>query len=90
MKDLEIDGLMMKDNKGLRQGVEKFFCSLYSEEFSWKPKLDDINFRTLDEISRTSLGRLKKRSLRDSHIIVRIISLVPMVLTWTLYKRSSM
>lgn len=57
VEEMEIDGLIVKGNEHLRQGVRKFFCMLHEKEFSRRPKLDGINFRILDEMSRVSLKR---------------------------------
>lgn len=64
---MEIGDWVAKENGQLRQGIHDFFCSLYREEFSWRPKLNDINFMVFDEANRLSLEResIEKESFEE-------------------------
>lgn len=44
MEELEIDGRLVKQNEELREGVKDFFSMLYSKDFNWRFKLDDLGF----------------------------------------------
>lgn len=65
----------MLSNEELRRVVKGFFCNLHWEEFGWQPKLDGLNFRTLDEKSQDSLEReftKEKIFLRDLCNVTKI------------------
>lgn len=56
MEELVVDDRLVKENEQLR-GVKDFFSRLYYEDFTWRPKLSDLDFMSLDYQSCESLER---------------------------------
>lgn len=55
---MKIDDRVATDSESLRQGVKDFFGRLYYEEFDWRPRLEGLNFNSLDGGSRDYLERV--------------------------------
>lgn len=57
MEEIDIDGCLAKGNEQWREGSRIFVSRLYKEDFSWRSKLDCLDFTSLDDQHRGSLKR---------------------------------
>lgn len=62
----------MEGNEQLKKESRDYFKRLYHEEHGWRPKLDYINFRTLDESSKLALERkFSKEEILESLVLCK-------------------
>jgi hypothetical protein len=54
---LVINGSMSSDSTEIREHIVQFYKRLYSEQFSWRPKLDGLSFFSIDADERNWLER---------------------------------
>jgi hypothetical protein len=55
MESLSINGSYSSDQQVIRNHVAHFYESLFSDPFSWRPRLDNLAFNTLDAVESSSL-----------------------------------
>lgn len=58
VESMEIDCRVVMGNEQLRNETSGYFYRLYKEEVSWRPNIDGIDFRALNEFSRIELERV--------------------------------
>jgi hypothetical protein len=54
---LLIDGTISTNRLEISEHIVQFYNELYTEQFSWKPLLDDLSFDSIDEAEASSLER---------------------------------
>jgi hypothetical protein len=54
---LIVDGYISLNSKEIREHILQFYTRLYSEQFSWRPKLDGLLFNSIDVEEATWLER---------------------------------
>jgi hypothetical protein len=45
---LSVNGSVSSDQPAIRDHIVQFYDSLFSEQFSWRPKLDGLDFDSID------------------------------------------
>lgn len=55
MESLSINGSFSSDQQVIRNHVAHFYETLFSEPYSWRPRLDNLAFDTLDAVESSSL-----------------------------------
>lgn len=57
VEELKVEDRCINGNEALREEVKGFYQKLYEEEFKRRPRLDGLQFKALDEISRINLEK---------------------------------
>jgi exonuclease III len=55
MESLSINGSVSSDQQVIRNHVAHFYETLFSEPYTWRPRLDNLAFDTLDAVESSSL-----------------------------------
>jgi hypothetical protein len=55
--DSLIGGTISTNRLEISEHIVQFYNELYTEQFSWKPLLDDLSFDSIDEAEASSLER---------------------------------
>jgi hypothetical protein len=56
-ESLMLDGNMIDDSVVIKDHIVNFYKQLYSEQYMWRPKMDDLSFLSIDDGERTWLER---------------------------------
>jgi len=54
---LVVDGQLTEDRTVIKDHIVEFYAKLYSEQYQWRPKVDDLSFSSIDEEDRLWLER---------------------------------
>jgi hypothetical protein len=54
---LVVDGQLTEDRTVIKDHIVEFYAKLYSEQYQWRPKVDDLSFSSVDEEDRIWLER---------------------------------
>jgi hypothetical protein len=54
---LVVDGQLTGDRTVIKYHIVEFYEKLYSEQFQWRPRVDDLSFPSIDEEDRIWLER---------------------------------
>jgi hypothetical protein len=57
LSSLEVDGRIFEDKEDIKIQVERFYHSLFQESESWRPKVDGIEFDSIDASDRDMLEK---------------------------------
>lgn len=55
IRKVRIDGSLIEDMAGIKEGIVSFFQRLYSKDRESRPKLDGVNFKSLEQEDRSML-----------------------------------
>lgn len=58
IESLSVNGSVSSDQPTIRTSVVQYYESLFIEPYSWRPRLDDVYFRSLGEVEASSLETL--------------------------------
>jgi hypothetical protein len=54
---LVVDGQLTEDRTVIKDHIVEFYAKLYSEQYQWRPRVDDLSFSSIDEEDRIWLER---------------------------------
>jgi hypothetical protein len=55
IESLSVNGSVSSDQPTIRASVVQYYESLFTEPYSWRPRLDDLDFSSLGEVEASSL-----------------------------------
>jgi hypothetical protein len=55
IESLSMNGSVSSDQPSIRASVVQYYESLFTEPYSWRPRLDDLVFRSLGDVEASSL-----------------------------------